>query len=306
MALAGVLSRPWAVFSRPETSPRSPLRNGAIAPNGPGVSSWRELFPGQSNRQVRQGKIGNCYQITGVLGLKYLDPASLTFQRILSQTVSRARGSQGEPGWQVRFRTNRPVFVSDQDIDTKGQDLVHEGDPGDRLLAVAYGRYRSQNRLTFLGNETRIAAEGGQNGEFVEALTGWQSQKVAYRQGPFSSADLSTRRKTIGILARKAVNAPVRPDGRNNNDRQKYIVYAGCSEWPGMKLYGGRFSDPQKKVFLHHSYLVERVDWQFQTVTLLNPHDSSRPIYKSLDQFLAQFNRIVVTFLPTPIKETAA
>ncbi len=252
-----------------------------------------QLFPGGSARRVRQGKVGNCYQISDVFGLKYLDDWSMMLRAIVQFSVHRGP-SGGEAGWRITFIKGEMIFVSDQDIETLGRQLIPEGDLGDRLFAVAYARFRKERVEEHRGQGTLVAADGGQRGEFIEALTGWPAQKATNPAGPLA-ADRSLELAAGRLLDLK--------HSRTQKLSNCHVVSAAAYTNPGRTVYRGpdgqEYADPQFRILFKHAYTVLRDNGK--TVTLLNPHDSHRPIVLTRRETLEIFSSLSAVHLPEPL-----
>jgi len=251
------------------------------------------LFPGGAARRVRQGKVGNCYQISDVFGLKYLDDWSMLLRAIVQLSVHRVPHN-GKTGWQITFIKGELIFVGDEEIEKLGRQLIPEGDPGDRLFAVAYSRFRKERTEEHRGMPTLLAAEGGHRGEFIEALTGWPAEKATNPAGSLVADRVQELAASRLLDLKRSGRAKL---------NSSHVVSAAALPWPGRTAYQGPegqdYADPQCKILLSHAYTV--LKYNGKTVTLLNPHDSHRPIVLTRRETLEIFSSLTAVHLPEPL-----
>ena len=252
------------------------------------------LYPnGIDKAELSQGKRGDCYLLSAIYTLRTKSPALA--QQVITKTIRPSAG-----GFTVRFLgdgvntgTNvGDIEVSSQDIqDWRSQHADTKADLGDIILERAYYSYRSRVKnhvrgmtLRFEDPLGRLAGDGGfGHRAFMDLLGGDLCNKHAigdYQktgQVPFSDPRRGLTRKGALDFFRDRFSVS---DGR-------YLVTVNSL------AATGDIALPSGLVIKHnHAYVVDSYDSTADNISLVNPHDTSKPITLSYDEFAQAFSEV--------------
>lgn len=262
--------------------------------------TFHEFF--SPNADFAQANVGNCYLVAALHSLR-LSPH---FEVLVRSAVTPVIESLPDPanrgkktnfivGFDVRIPLGDPkgkivrVHMEDIQEDSGQQTVAHlylglRGPLGFRVLEAAYTLV--QHGRDDRGQINRKASAGGFGGQALEVLVGKDGvrtkdtyvpgQKVSFSE----NGDAAMCSKVIDALNNfshekhfATVGTPVR-----DNDRRTFPV----------KDVNGKTVNFNYT----HAYSVESVNAAAKTVTVVNPHDTSKPITLSYAEFLTTFASI--------------
>ncbi|MFC1616122.1 FHA domain-containing protein [Patescibacteria group bacterium] len=246
------------------------------------------LFPkGIENSHFRQSTdVGDCYLLAPLHAIKFHPIAPYVFVNMFSRDAD---------GWVVRFGNGEAIRVFFSELGGSGKSYFDhgkqenvfinamEGQLGDRLIEIAYGKMRKpQTRYREDNNRdpmTYRALNGGNPEESFEELLGDFSEKnehlIAFYPG-----------------ARKEIEKIFLELSLNPHD---YLISVGTRKASFLERKykkGSKFyTDPQHRFVCGHAWAVVAVNHERSEITLSNPHDTKDNVHTiSYDDFFSYFH----------------
>ncbi len=266
-------------------------------------STFQHLFPPDSD--FSQQNVGNCYLVASLHSLRQ----SPHFEILVRSAVTPIIEELDVPDPNNRGRTIRQKFTVGYDVRVPlgggpGSKIVRVND-GDLQLAqhtVAHAYFGLNGPVGFQvleaaytlsvhgrdgrGQVNRKASTGGLGHEAIQRLLGFDSGEAGHIVGdaanarPISQGEIHSKQKALDFLNSFSVekhfataNTP-----RLRNDTFTYTV----KDVQGNDV----------RIHFTHAYSIESVDNVAKTVTVVNPHDTSKPITLRYNAFLETFSDI--------------
>jgi hypothetical protein len=243
-------------------------------------SMVKMLFEGE----IQQQNVDNCYLLAAFYSLRQCPH----FEVLMSRAIRKQKN-----GWIVRFpfgseKAGKEIPVSDAEL-SLAQPVAKQGGGTDMLMPVK-------------GNVGWRLLEAA----YTKLVTGSMNRK-ATSWGNASPA----LREIFGKAVDPAFDASLKPEKPISDDaklKEKVLLYlrnfhpgkdiATCSSLIPPVLPGGKISYTKQsftgpvELFPRHAYSVESVDRIHRMVTVKNPHDTSRPLIFTFDQFCDAFREV--------------
>ncbi|MBF0107423.1 MAG: hypothetical protein HQM16_19110 [Deltaproteobacteria bacterium] len=284
------------------------------------------LYPhGPMNSHVRQGNAGDCYLLAGLHGLKQI----VSFAEVVRKQIQRGQ-KNGIKGYWVIFAKypDNAQFVSDEELapEKHGSDLaipekklMAKGNLGDNLIEWAYGKLRREltTKRTYFDDIELL--HGGYGHHFLEDLTGWKRAVVSSAEeedfiAPIRDKPESHRPKMTEAFHCAGVTgslvfatSPHRVKSRLNQwlvekaiNPSRLILTANTPIIEGEE-YVGRGN--MFKTRHAHSIVDVEIDPRtraVKTVTVADPHDTSRPRRLTMDEFEWTFTQVTINLVNVP------
>ncbi|MFC1616123.1 FHA domain-containing protein [Patescibacteria group bacterium] len=248
----------------------------------------KTLFPeGIENSHFSQSpNVGDCYLLATLHALKQNPIAPYIFV----ETISR-----GEDKWIVNFSNEDEFFIYDEELEGNGKIYrdpdtgkiisyaAVSGQLGDRLIELAYGKYRKRNHI---GRASKKGSE--MTYQIVRGGIPSEVHEVILKRYMFDSHDYKCCRQSeiIELLFREVKKIP---------DNFLLTVTTSHSDYLDDYYSKGKknFVDPDFRFVCNHVWSIVDVDIENRTVTLANPHDTEKKVHEiSYKELFEYFNRV--------------
>lgn len=242
------------------------------------------LFPnGTGNIHFKQSNIGDCYLLSSIYGLSKNSKG----QKLLKQMVTI--NDNGE--FVVQFHNIKPIIIPSSRI--KGQVIRGSGktvrtvfgDLGLQAIERAFGQHRAN--LQLLQNPNQLVQSlqvinGGWSDEALKILGGLQSKS----HGTYAHGTLKKQGTDVNKIL----------DNLADNFENRIITLSTPPKNFGLiQGKNGAWMDKNKSFCCRHAYAVENIDKLKKTVTIVNPHNTTRPKTISYKEFSDIFSVITET-----------
>lgn len=282
---------------------------------GKKLSVVPDIFVGDLDKlSFKQGKLGTCYILSSLYSLAHNSVASKILKDCVRENI--------DGSYIVRFKgLNKSVKVSADELDDSMQT---HGEKGLQVMEVAYGKIRKTLDSKYSDKSTFNAAAKGLPDVFMQDLTGLKPFKISsnnkigsYALGYTFSGKIRELKEEMLIAkmckdehCEKILQKQI-DDGRKRckkiklllddiSDNPKQYAMAALS-----KLSKGSVSNDSKiytigehMFYQDHVYAIKSSNKTARTVTLINPHDTSKDIEIPYSIFLRAFSEISGLKLP--------
>ncbi len=262
--------------------------------------SKSEYYNRIQESEITQGQYGDCYLLAALNSLKKQNPE--LYLEVLARTL---RFDETEQVWRVRFLGNRSkelkdllgengneIKISDTDI-AAWRSTGAKAELGDVIIERAYASLISRHQNKKAGQTMMVNAkgdlafEGGQGHRALYELLGSELvQKYKIGSSPTSTEDPPFSQTDNKDLAESFVQMQM------SESPKQYIVTVSTPQF----AEGTSKSDSNYKmvhgykIYYKHAYSL--MGYEDGVVKIQNPHDSSKTIGLTMDEFLDSFVRI--------------
>lgn len=239
------------------------------------------LFPnGIKGIEFRQSNIGDCYLLSSLYALSRKPMGDAMIKKMVTMT--------DDGNFVVKFGNYNPITVTAAELRGQGSRRSANADIGVQAIERAYGKYRkallTQQQQNAIKGYSLIAIDGGLCDDVLKFMNGNFSTKV------YGSAQ-------NGALCKQQENVPQILDNLAKNFDRKVVCvstpqtqFGIIQETHNGKQYG--WMDRSKKFICSHAYAVTNIDPKNKTVTIVNPHNTEKPLNISYADFEKAFDRI--------------
>jgi len=267
-----------------------------IAYNCPNLNSSKsktnntiqELFPsGIENLQFKQSKnVGDCYFLAALHSISNHPEG----KNLIANMITKV----SEDSYEVQFPGyDDSISVYENELEGDNGKTPVNGDKGVKILEVAYAKMMKEKGTKEDRNSSKILyfVERGFGDDALSVLTGWNKfRKIVPRKQVFD--DLSSNPSMLNDQLQYAINMTnyIRFLDKCGDNPGSYILTASAK---GSQFASdGKFLDAEKKIYADHDYAITKVDSNNRTITLVNPHDTSKSMEISYWDFPQYFETI--------------
>lgn len=260
--------------------------------------------------RLKQKNIGDCYAIAAIYSMSI----SPFFEIICRSSMRRLSDGTWEVDMPLLGQKLSTVIIKQEDLlpernkrflkRKEGKILpdrrIHlshvEGKEGLQVLELAFIKAK-------FGKVDRLRAEGGHSGEvlyfygrrsFTETYIGNsrydENKKVIFTK---TLKDLPSRKRALLDFSLNNFNPDVQMAAVGSRRVDQNTFWGQLiKKTIGFHFYKGK--DTSRYFVTNHAYAISHVNSKEQTITVINPWDTSKPIEMTFDQFKGTFSDITI------------
>ncbi|OGI00229.1 MAG: hypothetical protein A2Y25_00140 [Candidatus Melainabacteria bacterium GWF2_37_15] len=227
----------------------------------------------------QQGRTDDCWLLTG---LKATAQAKAGVEKI-KNSISKDK----DGNYVVTFDGKEKVTVSEEEFLSDKNKHLSAGDPDAKLFEIATRKLKDNSNIlnkikSLFGNDS---INGGFAYKMIHALTGTSPSKSYAADDSFSSELGKEHEKIFADLEKQ-------------QKQGNLVIYASSYyNEPGSGKVSFGSGQTNKNILDTHAYTVNSIDSKNNTITLLDPNDTSKPITLSYQEFLDNFHYLMTTDL---------
>lgn len=244
---------------------------------------YAELFGGD----IKQANVGNCYLIATFVSLQHHDHAEAILRTSIRKTAAdtyAVRIPLGLKGGKEITVTRAEMNSLQTSKDGRTLQPVNAAE-GWKLLEAAFTKMKT-------GGMDRKATEGGFSNKVLSQMMGGHDVNVIGNRTPtFGRTDNVTEENysEVNLTGDRARVEQVLNEFSNG----RHFVHMGSI--PGRRGDVTQYKIDGISIYNSHEYALTGVDAKSRTVTVVNPHDSTKPINMTYDQFCRAFHEMEIS-----------
>ncbi len=245
---------------------------------------FKMLFPkGVKGIEIEQQNVGDCYLLSALYGLS----RNAKGQKIIENMITVLP----DGSYSVKFiGAKKDIIVAASEVAKQQHLRTSDSDMGVKIIERAYSKLQRQMRNGKPGQSLHITG-GGRIDDAVHDITGVGGKDIYTNSGVINLdkyADdygnyvlgVTTADKSNGRYVHKRMTTVEETDIYG----VKKLVQTPKEYW---------YMDDKGQFICGHAYAIAGIDKAKQTVTIANPHDTSKPLTITYDEFHNIFRKLV-------------